>query len=234
MRLPPKMTPAQIAEAQRMAREWKRLGAPGRAALSARWTNVRLQGRERSFARPTEPAGAPYEVGRCAGPACPERLTAKSFARWANEPSSRSKPSVRPAASAPTSATSGRIEATLARFVRRRLPQHVWVLFLRALAQPIDAQPRPRVWRWRLIARRRHHSGPARLRRSQERDHQPCRLVHFIRRRVCGERIRCGRRIVFRRRFDFFTESRGVDCFPLGAIFLRTPCAEIWPRQRRA
>jgi hypothetical protein len=24
----PKMTPAQIAEAQRMAREWKRLGAP--------------------------------------------------------------------------------------------------------------------------------------------------------------------------------------------------------------
>jgi hypothetical protein len=39
------MTPAQIAEAQRMAREWKRLGAPGRAALSARWTNVRLQGR---------------------------------------------------------------------------------------------------------------------------------------------------------------------------------------------
>jgi hypothetical protein len=37
--------PAQIAEAQRMAREWKRLGAPGRAALSARWTNVRLQGR---------------------------------------------------------------------------------------------------------------------------------------------------------------------------------------------
>jgi hypothetical protein len=28
MRLPPKKTPAQIAEAQRMAREWKRLGAP--------------------------------------------------------------------------------------------------------------------------------------------------------------------------------------------------------------
>ena len=40
-----KMTPAQIAEAQRMAREWKRLGAPGRAALSARWANVRLQGK---------------------------------------------------------------------------------------------------------------------------------------------------------------------------------------------
>ena len=30
--------------------------------------------REGSFARPTEPAGAPYEVGRCAGPACPEPL----------------------------------------------------------------------------------------------------------------------------------------------------------------
>ena len=29
--LPPKMTPAQIAEAQRMAREWKRLGAPGKS-----------------------------------------------------------------------------------------------------------------------------------------------------------------------------------------------------------
>ena len=45
MRLPPKMTPAQIAEAQRMARESKRVGRPGRAALSARWTNVRLQGK---------------------------------------------------------------------------------------------------------------------------------------------------------------------------------------------
>ena len=31
MRSPPKMTPAQIAEAQRMAREWKRLGAPGKS-----------------------------------------------------------------------------------------------------------------------------------------------------------------------------------------------------------
>jgi hypothetical protein len=31
MRLPPKMTPAQIAEAERMAREWKRLGAPGKS-----------------------------------------------------------------------------------------------------------------------------------------------------------------------------------------------------------
>ena len=31
MRLPPKMTPAQIAEAQRMAREWKRLGGPGKS-----------------------------------------------------------------------------------------------------------------------------------------------------------------------------------------------------------
>jgi hypothetical protein len=30
MRLPPKMTPAQIAEAPRMAREWKPLGAPGK------------------------------------------------------------------------------------------------------------------------------------------------------------------------------------------------------------
>ena len=45
-RLPPKMTPAQIAEAQRMAREWKRLGAPRKSSSpSARWTNVRLQGK---------------------------------------------------------------------------------------------------------------------------------------------------------------------------------------------
>jgi hypothetical protein len=127
MRLPPKITPAQIAEAQRMAREWKRLGASGKSRSECA-LDERAAPKEGSFARPTEPAGAPYEVGRCAGPACPERLTAKSFARWANEPSSRSKPSVRPAASAPISATSGRIEATLARFVRRgrdrRLPQH--------------------------------------------------------------------------------------------------------------
>jgi hypothetical protein len=39
---------------------------PGRAALSGRWTNARLQGREGSFARPTERARAPHEVGRCA------------------------------------------------------------------------------------------------------------------------------------------------------------------------
>ena len=43
MRLPPKMTPAQIAEAQRMAREGSASVRPGRADLSARWTNVRLQ-----------------------------------------------------------------------------------------------------------------------------------------------------------------------------------------------
>jgi hypothetical protein len=31
MRMPPKMTPAQIAEAQRMTRGWQRLGAPGKS-----------------------------------------------------------------------------------------------------------------------------------------------------------------------------------------------------------
>jgi hypothetical protein len=31
MRLLPKMTPAQIAGAQRTTREWKRLGAPGKS-----------------------------------------------------------------------------------------------------------------------------------------------------------------------------------------------------------
>ena len=31
VRLPPKMTPAQITEAQRMTREWQRLGAPGKS-----------------------------------------------------------------------------------------------------------------------------------------------------------------------------------------------------------
>src|ERR1700722_5994385 len=101
MRLSPKMTPAQIAEAQRMAREGKLLGPPGKSRPECA-LDERAAPREGSFARPTEPAGAPYEVGRCAGPAGPERLTAKSFARSANEPSSRSKSSVRPAASAPT------------------------------------------------------------------------------------------------------------------------------------
>src|ERR1700733_6851289 len=61
--LPPKMTPAQIAEAQRMAREWKRLGAPGKSRSECA-LDERAAAREGSFARPTEPAGAPYEVGR--------------------------------------------------------------------------------------------------------------------------------------------------------------------------
>jgi hypothetical protein len=61
------MTPAQIAEAQRMARESKRLGAPGMSRSECA-LDERAAPREGSFARPTEPAGAPYEVGRCAGP----------------------------------------------------------------------------------------------------------------------------------------------------------------------
>ena len=67
MRLPPKMTPAQIAEAQRMARESKRLGAPGKSRSECA-LDERAAPREGAFAGPTEPAGAPYEVGRCAGP----------------------------------------------------------------------------------------------------------------------------------------------------------------------
>jgi hypothetical protein len=63
MRLPPKMTPAQIAEAQRMACEWKRLGAPGKSRSEC-GLDERAAPREGSFARPAEPAGAPYEVGR--------------------------------------------------------------------------------------------------------------------------------------------------------------------------
>ena len=61
MRLPPKMTPAQIAEAQRMAREWKRLGAPGKSRSERAW-DERAAPREGSFARPTEP-----ERGRSVG-----------------------------------------------------------------------------------------------------------------------------------------------------------------------
>ena len=61
MRLPPKMTPAQIAEAQRMAREWKRLGAPGKSRSERAW-DERAAPREGSFARPTEP-----ERGRAVG-----------------------------------------------------------------------------------------------------------------------------------------------------------------------
>ena len=66
MRLLPKMTPAQIAEAQRMARERKRLDAPGKSRSECALDEPAAP-REGSFARPTEPAGAPYEVGRCAG-----------------------------------------------------------------------------------------------------------------------------------------------------------------------
>jgi hypothetical protein len=61
MRLSPKMTPAQIAEAQRMAREWKRLGAPGKSRSERAW-DERAAPREGSFARPTEP-----ERGRAVG-----------------------------------------------------------------------------------------------------------------------------------------------------------------------
>src|ERR1700733_4453790 len=64
MRLSPKMTPAQIAEAQRMAREWKLLGPPGKSRSECA-LDERAAPTEGSFARPTEPVGARYEVGRC-------------------------------------------------------------------------------------------------------------------------------------------------------------------------
>ena len=86
----------------------------------------------------------------------------------------------------------------------------------------------------RLRARRRHRGGPARLCGSQERDHQPRGFIYLVGRRVCGQRILGDGRTVFRRRVDFFANVRVVDCFPFGEIFLRTPCAEVWPRQRRA
>ena len=52
------MAPAQIAEAQRMARESKRLGAPGKSRSECA-LDERAAPREGSFARPKEPAGAP-------------------------------------------------------------------------------------------------------------------------------------------------------------------------------
>jgi TPR repeat protein len=58
-RVAAKMTPAQIAEAQRMARELGRLGAP-RKSRSECALDERVAPREGSFARPTEPARAPY------------------------------------------------------------------------------------------------------------------------------------------------------------------------------
>ena len=61
-------------------------------------------------------------------------LPRNSFARWANEPSSRSKPSVPTGRLRPTSATSRASRPPLARFVRRgrdrRLPQHRMGLIL--------------------------------------------------------------------------------------------------------
>jgi hypothetical protein len=62
MRLPPKMTPAQIAEAQRLAREWRRLGAPGKSRSQCA-LDQRAAQREGSFARPMEPARAPMKLG---------------------------------------------------------------------------------------------------------------------------------------------------------------------------
>ena len=66
MRLPPKMTPAQIARRS----GWRASGSASVRPEEPLLVRVgRTCGsREGSFARPTEPAGAPYEVGRCAGP----------------------------------------------------------------------------------------------------------------------------------------------------------------------
>ena len=55
--LPPKMTPAQIAEAQRMAREWKLLGPPGKSRSECALDECAAP-RQSAFARPTEPARA--------------------------------------------------------------------------------------------------------------------------------------------------------------------------------
>ena len=77
MSLPPRMPPAQIAEALLMAREWRHLGAPGRAALSARWTNVRLQGNSLLLGL-RSPLALLMKLGHCAGPACPEPLLSAS------------------------------------------------------------------------------------------------------------------------------------------------------------
>ena len=75
---------------------------------------------------------------------------------------------------------------------------------------------------------------PARLCGSQERDHQPRGFIYLVGRRVCCQRILGDGRTVLRRRVDFFANVRVIDCFHFGEIFLRTPCAEVWPRQRRA
>ena len=117
----------------------------------------------------------------------------------------------------------------------------VWVLLLRALAYPIDAHGQgQRVWRWRPHrAARRHHSGPARLCRTRKSGiSNPCRSCCPFRREedLAVSGIRFGGRTAPPATFlDFFTEICGVDCFsPSARFFLRTPCAEIWPRQRRA
>ena len=62
MRLPPKMTPAQIAEAQRMAREWKRLGAPGRSR-SACALDERAAPSEGSLLGLRSPLALPMKLG---------------------------------------------------------------------------------------------------------------------------------------------------------------------------
>jgi hypothetical protein len=66
------------------------------------------------------------------------------------------------------------------------------------------------------------------------RDHAPRRFIDFVGSSFWGQRIKGDWRALLRRSVDFFANVRVVDCFPFGEIFLRTPCAEIWPRQRRA
>ena len=80
MRLPPKMTPAQIAEAQRMAREWKLLGAPGesrpefaldeRAAKDGKGLSPGLRPSDASTRRGSGPTG----VARDGTESAPSRL----------------------------------------------------------------------------------------------------------------------------------------------------------------
>ena len=82
--------------------------------------------------------------------------------------------------------------------------------------------------------RRRYRGGPAHLCRSQERDHAPRRFIYFVGSSFWGQRIKGDWRALLRRRVDFFANVRVVDCFPFGEIFLRAPCAKVWPRQRRA
>jgi hypothetical protein len=74
MRLPPKMTPAQIAEAQRMAREWKPLGTPAKSRSECVLDDVRSKDGKGLLPGLRSPLALLMKLGAALAPARQEPL----------------------------------------------------------------------------------------------------------------------------------------------------------------